>query len=211
MSGCLLSCGKEGVWEKSASCGHIIITAYNNIEKLRAMASLANLPSSVFDKTNVIVHIDPYKNLDPFSSMIIGGFVNNYHIRNGRLFLAADTSPEVVIHEFFHQYALQQKYFTIANLNPLLGMILIRIDPYFGIPEAYAEIIGFQGEEGGKYIYTKYPVMPYGGDRPDQIPLVEDFAISAEAYVFTPDYLFEHSPERYIYFRDEVFGGKEYR
>jgi len=99
----------------------------------------------------------------------------------------------------------------------------------FGVPQDYKDLVGY-GYDGidlnlnlmkalpdeskvlqyVRFTYTLPPVTGYTDFGPEHTPISEDFADSAAWYVARPCELLQKSPERYTYFRDTIFVGREY-
>ncbi len=114
-----------------------------------------------------------------------------------------------LVHEFFHAWVDAQSngltsYFTHPELR--------EIDPgargAFFPSEYMNKVVGCRYENGA-YSYNTPPITGYS-PYPESTPCHEDFADSASWYVARACDLRAQSPERYEYFRDEIFNGKEY-
>lgn len=200
--GCLLEC-RDGSFQESSFCSSgLRFSTYNNESKLLTYRALSRLPSHLFDGMDTHVRFT-------WQPSVYSGFGSRatatwrtYDVIN----LSADSSEEVIIHEFFHAWAGNQRstypvYFPLAP-------VVSSLQGGNPIPSSYVQLIGCSGE--GTYTYTIPPVTGYGGLPAEEISCYEDFADSAAWYVTNACLLQLASPERYEYFRDTIFGGEEY-
>lgn len=207
---CPLIC-RNGSYQKVGFCHHVDVLAYNNENRRLAYETLSQLPESLFKGMRVPVvmtwkrseedgylgrHINFYNTIIPYVTMNQADSITN---------------KETLIHEFFHAWVYDKLSSAfVALTNPMLKKLVNAGDTTWYYPIDYMHLTGCVYNDSNQFDYTLPPVTGYGGGEAADIPCHEDFADSAEWYVMNACELKARSPERYTYFRDTLFGGKEY-
>ncbi|MEK7499959.1 MAG: hypothetical protein AAB649_05135, partial [Patescibacteria group bacterium] len=211
---CIVEC-REGKYRETPSCGHIDVVAYNNTTRLDVYKALSLLPASVFTDMNPVARTfwQPYTTV--FYSEVNGRRYQSWPIGDYKVIEdtinLANTTPQIVIHEFFHAWAGQRQTRVPEQLpfSYLINSSVPQLTYPALVPPEYLTAVGCETKEGVS-VYSVPPVTGYGGSTSDNIPCHEDFADSASWYVTNACELKRQSPKRYEYFRDKVFNGKEY-
>lgn len=209
---CLVRC-TDGEITNTSPCGKVTIISYNNYGKIQILETLSLLPDYLFN-----LHFRTFKHLwfpvvefpeftKPFFRGL--GFAMNYvGISNLGVLNDYDMASELIIHELMHEWAYAKTavlppYFPYAYvINPIVSYV--RSKGYAPVPQDYLEIVGCDKNEKG-YSYKLESITGYAGLSTEKVECGEDFAGSAAWYVVRPCELMEKSPERYEYFKDQVF------
>jgi len=133
----------------------------------------------------------------------IGG-VDNQTFPYHRRILLTEQQPELmsyaVIHEVMHAYAVDQ--LTIPAFVPLAGFYnMFSVGQHSNTPVGFHTMIGCKPD--GSYDGVPFSDYP----NPD---CAEEFAEEGAGYVFKACELKAYNEDRYNYFKNEVFDGREY-
>ena len=116
----------------------------------------------------------------------------------------AEQDPESmkhsVVHELMHAYAGEK--LMITPLIPFAEFYnMIQTNKYYLTPKKYFDLINCKSDG----TFTAKPFTDYGATN-----CIEEFAEEGEGYVLNACEFKKFDTERYGYFRDEVFGSREY-
>ena len=205
---CLLRC-QNGNWKDTGGCGRIHVNGYNNRGGNKILQTLAVLPDHLFENISLNIR-NVYVDQTEITSDAEGNKLSTLGNATGNINILSDLfanqtfADEMIIHEFFHTWGLQNG----SQLPPILdkSIMLTSINNF---------ILSHRGTSTPEYVQVTHcddpakqllAVREYGNTN-----CSEDFADHAAFYVTDPCQLLKVSPERYAYFRDKVFNGKEYR
>lgn len=194
------------------------MTSFNNEGEQIIFETLAKLPDSLFNGMSLSIqnNYTPVVETLWVPTEFAGGYASGRHLNVlSNVSSYSDTSK--IIHEFFHSWAAQN---TTGAFSRFFGQSFVVSGLYdLGnmendlAPQDYISLAGCRKTDTG-YLFTRLsPVTGY--PNPD---CGEDFAESATYYVMRPCDLLaggesknaEAGKARYNYFRDTIFGGKEY-
>ena len=220
---CLMQC-VNGKYQETGMCGKgLEVLANNDYQRMLSMKALSLLPAAVLDGAYskvILQYRTPYFN--PYITAGGGQALPEYMQLSQQPPDVLDISANsLVIHEFMHEYGMQQAYNEIFGTVPTWVPFANDINDwaassvvkqYGGAlsPIAYVQMTGCH-KNGAHYTYGS-GFTPVTGYHPDNVdtPCGEDFADSGAWYVTNACKLKKLSPQRYDYFKTQVFSGKEY-
>ncbi|MCL4200211.1 GNAT family N-acetyltransferase [Patescibacteria group bacterium] len=192
-----------------------VITGVNNI-KNQVYDALALLPPGFLKKdfeivvypSGILYGDDP--SWQSFWQLLRGsgrdniGGVDNSTFPYHRRILLTEQEPELmtyaVVHEVMHAYAVDQ--LTIPVFVPLAGFYnMFSVGQHTNTPVGFHSMIGCKPDG----TYDGVPFSDY--ENPD---CAEEFAEEGAGYVFKACELKAYNEDRYNYFKNEVFEGREY-
>ncbi len=217
VDGMPISCNAEGnvVVADGLNKRVNVITGVNNI-KNQVYDALALLPPGLMKKDfEIVVYPSGILYGDDLSwqslwQRVLGsgrdniGGVDNQTFPYHRRILLTEQQPELmsyaVIHEVMHAYAVDQ--LTIPAFVPLAGFYnMFSVGQHSNTPVGFHTMIGCKPD--GSYDGVPFSDYP----NPD---CAEEFAEEGAGYVFKACELKAYNEDRYNYFKNEVFDGREY-
>lgn len=227
---CPLQC-TNGRYQRPAFCGHVDIVPFNNENRMFIYQTLSKLPPQFFTSVDIAVIMDWHFStfytdevLNPFYTT--GSYSNTEAFPYLRMITPFEEDREAtLIHEFIHAWVDARMKSPLVLLEqsrqlniPLLELLKVPVNNRKLVyPFDYMnDVVGCSFSDG-VFSYRAPPVTDYAAT-PGTLGCPEDFADSAAWYVTRPCELLaggesknaEAGKARYDYFRDKIFGGKEY-
>ncbi|OGV90455.1 hypothetical protein A2783_05840 [Microgenomates group bacterium RIFCSPHIGHO2_01_FULL_45_11] len=208
--GCLFEC-KGGVVTKTSSCDHVSVDSFSNELFHEAYSLLNTLPQHLF--TGMEVRMNIYNDFRGTIGEGSGGFFKVDFVAVDGSYVKEDYAfydgyfRHAIIHEFFHAFVDEGMEWVSVPLFPQLSTSFSHAVGFVlgtSIPRGYKNLTGCRAVGFLKYSYNMQPVTGNESES-SKVSCEEDFVDSAAWYVTNACELRTQSPERYVYFRDEVF------
>ncbi|MFH1720344.1 MAG: hypothetical protein ABH856_01930, partial [Patescibacteria group bacterium] len=213
---CPLQC-QNGEYKVATFCNHVDVVPYNNANRLFIYETLAKLPANMFDGVHIPVIMDwhfagSYVDIFRTAGFSPGHYQGTDQAEFPHIWMITpfqEASENTLVHEYIHAWIDAKLSSQLVFLEqPNLVNIPENLRKLY-YPSSYMnDIIGCVFD-GSKFSYTSPPVTDYAST-PERMGCNEDFADSAAWYVTNACELKKLSPDRYDYFRDTIFQGKEY-
>ncbi len=213
-NGVPMACNKTGRMETIGGLApKVRVISDTNVQRDVVLETLGLLPDD-FLASDVLITIFPSKLLSPLDTRWQSFLSDPYSDATGRVdpleyqyhqnITLAEQDPEAlrhtVVHELMHAYAGEK-----LMITPLIPFATFyntsQVNKYDITPKKYFGLIGCRSDG----TFTAKPFTDHGATN-----CTEEFAEEGEGYVLNACEFKKFDTERYGYFRDEVFGGREY-
>ncbi|HCM68597.1 MAG TPA: hypothetical protein DIS62_06425 [Candidatus Kerfeldbacteria bacterium] len=220
-SDCAMIC-RNGRFASAPWCNKVDVVGYNNQSTYHAYAEMSSLPSHFFDE------IDRTPLIMSWSTEVGGPGGAGIHFGREQTglpydFIKISTSSDdanYIIHELIHAWAVHQgrqslskeQYDKQYNYYLSVGYSedMARQLPYH-MSNDYIKTVGGSIESYGQFHYKpEYNPCKKGSTELCWMPPYEDIAYKGSEYVTNACELKNNAPEKYAFFRDHMFGGREY-